>query len=145
MEREAWLNPYQVNINQMKGCPVTYVDANYGLYPVEMGFGPYLMAYTSYFDQFAKSKGCKKPDEEYLCDNYLKKGFAEYMKTYKEQSGYQWLMRGMEPCADYLYESYEESAELFGPYLRREAPFLPQHYLQPHYWRKMLGRLRRKL
>ena len=145
MEREAWLNPYQVNINQMRDCAVTYVDANYGLYPVEMGFGPYLMAYTSYFDQFAASRGYQKPDEEFMSDGYVKKGFAEYMKTYKEQSGYQWLMRGMESCADYLYESYEESAELFGPYLRREAPFLPQHYLSPHYWRKILGRLRRKL
>jgi len=144
IEREAWLNPYQVNINQMKGCHVTYVDANYGLYPVEMGFGPYLMAYTKYFNLFAESRGYQKPDEEYMSESYVKKGFAEYMKTYKEQSGYQWLMKGMEPCADYLYESYEESAALFGPYLRREAPFLTQHYLLPHYWRKMLGRLRRR-
>ncbi len=144
MEREAWLNPYQVNINQMRGCQVTYVDANYGLYPVEMGFGPYVVAYTPYFNQFSESRGYQKPDKHYLNNDYLKKCFATYMKTYREQNGYQWLMKGMEPCSDYLYESYEESVVLFEAYLKREKPFRWEQYLQPHYLRKVLGRLRRK-
>jgi hypothetical protein len=110
-----------------------------------MGFGPYIMAYTSYFDQFAESRGYQKPDDKYLSDGYLKKCFAEYMKTYRDQSGYQWLMKGMEPCADYLYENYEETAALFEAYLKREKPFYWKQYFQPHYWRKALGRLRRRL
>lgn len=145
MEREPWLNPYQVNINQLRGCPTTYVDANYGIYPVEMGFGPYFTAFTPWFERFAESRNYSKPNRRFLGEQYLKKAFADYMKTYKVQSGYQWLMKDMEKDADYLYEAYEESEQLFGSYLRREKPYLWHHYMQPHYWRKMLGRFRRRI
>lgn len=144
VEREAWINTYQISLNRLRHCPITHIDAHYSLYPTEMGFGPYLIAYTKEFQKFTADKGFVPPSPKFVGKKYLIHCFRTYMKAYFGQHGYQWKMAGMTADADYLYESYERGCELFGPYLRREKPFKASHYFQPHYWRKMLGRMRRK-
>lgn len=143
VEREAWLNTYQIGLNRLRPWRITHVDAHYSLYPTEMGFGPYLIAFTKEFQQFATDRGFEPPSPEFVGEDYLRRCFQTYMNAYFEQHGYQWKMSGITNDADYLYESYESGCEVFGPYLRREKPFKTSQYFQPHYWRKMLGRMRR--
>lgn len=143
VEREAWLNTYQISLNRLRPWTITHVDAHYSLYPTEMGFGPYLITYTKEFQQFAAEKGLQQPSKQYADEKYLRRCFRQYMKAYFEQHGYQWKMQGITADADYLYESYESGYAVFGAYLRRERPFKFSQYFQPHYWRKMLGRMRR--
>ena len=143
VEREAWLNSYQISLNRLRPWKITHVDAHYSLYPTEMGFGPYLIAYTKEFQQFAADRGFEQPSPEFVGEKYLRRCFQTYMKAYVEQHGYQWKMSGITADADYLYESYESGYEVFGTYLRREKPFKCSQYFLPHYWRKMLGRMRR--
>ena len=143
VEREAWLNTYQISLNRLRPWKIVHIDAHYSLYPTEMGFGPYLIAYTKEFQRFAADRGLIAPSSEYVGEKFLRRCFRQYMKAYVEQHGYQWKMAGITADADYLYESYESGYEKFGGYLRREKPFKWSHYFQPHYWRKMLGRIRR--
>ena len=68
------------------------------------------------------------------------------MRAYQDMYRYQWFMDDWyAECADYLIEAYEESTVYFHEYLDGSFPFLPEHYLQFHYFKQFLKRVLRKL
>lgn len=54
VERYALNNEIQLDVNRMKYLDVTYIDANMTIYPVGVGFGPFIMVYNEQMDTFQK-------------------------------------------------------------------------------------------
>lgn len=139
LERNVLNNEIQLDINIIRSLHVTYVDANIPVYPVSVGCGPFIMAYNDYFNAFTENRSYEPPDASYTSNQYLKKGFVTYMKAYRKEYRYQWYMAGwMLPYNDYLYEGYCDGLKYFGDYILGKKPFLPVHYLMPHYWKQFV-------
>lgn len=141
VERYALNNEIQLDVNRMKYLDVTYIDANMTIYPVGVGFGPFIMVYNEQMDTFTKDRGYCSPDAKYLSRKYAKKEYATYMKAYRRFYRDQWYMENwMIKYTDSLYEAYSDSQKYFGDFASGRRPFAIRHYFMPHYWKQFLKR-----
>lgn len=142
VERHVLNNDIQLDINRMKYLDVTYIDANLMLYPINPGYGPFVMAYNQQMEKFAKDNGYIPPDRRYAQTRYYQKGLAAYMKEYRKGYWYQWYMEGwMIKYTDYMYEAYSDSQKYFGDYTVGRKPFMLHHYFMPYYWKQFVKRI----
>lgn len=145
VERCILNNDFQMCINQMKALHATYIDANIGIYTVDM-CGPFIMACNSILEQYAADHNMVLPDDQFRTKKYLDRCFVQYMKAYQDMYRYQWFMDDWyAECADYLVEAYEESRTFFHEYLDGSRPFLPEHYFQLHYFKQFIKGIIKKI
>ena len=124
IERNVLNNEIQVDINRMKKFSFIYIDANIGIYPVKIGYGPFIMTYLGRLEQFSKDFNYVSPNRKYLTKRYLKHCFKQYMKEYRRVWGYQWLMEEWQyQYTDYIKEAYNESLQWYGDYINGKKPF----------------------
>ena len=139
VERNVLNNEIQVDVNHIKQLNVTYIDANLAIYPINLGYGPFMMAYNHQFAAFTESRGYQKPDDRYLSKRYIKKGFIRYMQEYQRYYSYQWYMSDwMIGYTDYMHEAYTDSLEYIGDYILGKKPFQLRHYFMPQYWKQFI-------
>ena len=136
---------FQIDINLMKDFDVTYIDANLPIYPISIGYGPYIMYYSGMLRKFAEERGYLPADPSFEDKNRMKKIFSKYMKAYREEYQYQWFLADWEEqFISSIREGYLEGFEYFKEYLTRQKPYKVSHYFELHYWknfvRKMIGR-----
>ncbi len=142
VERYAYNDREQPDVNVMKRLNVVHVDGCLALYPVELSYGPFIFYYNSQFARFTRDYGYQPPDEEYTSAAYRKKVFRQYFLAYTDEHRYQWYMgEWMIPNTDSLYEAYQDSMQYFGDYMRGKRPFLWHHYFELHYFKQFIKRL----
>ncbi len=148
IEREAYNNFFQVCINQIKNLDVTYVDANFCIYPMLEQNGPFVVSCLGKLQDYAKDNDMNMPDEKFLTERYIRKCVRWYMKNYHKLYGFNWFtlypqeqMRSIE----YLYEAYDDSENYLRKYLSGQYPYKFSQYFKLLYFRRALGRTIRKV
>lgn len=148
IERNAVNNRVQIDINIMKNLSVTYIDANFSLYPVELAYGPFLYGYTKCLEQFAKDNNYYLPAKEFFATKYKKKIFNKYLKRYKIEHYTKWYLQPwMYNEIDSIYEAYSESADYFGEFMNAKKFHsfyqLFDSVFMKHYLSNLKNRLRK--
>lgn len=142
IERNVLNNEIQVDINRMKNLSVDYIDANMPIYTVNLGAGPFIMAYNKHLEQYTSSKKFVAPDSKYYSQKYIKKMFKGYMNSYTKAYGFQWYMDDWYiKYTNTFREGYNESFQYFGDFLTGRKPFRLKHYLGFHFWNFKLQKL----
>ena len=142
IERNVINNEIQVDINRMKNLSVDYIDANMPIYTVNLGAGPFIMAYNKHLEQYTSSKKFVAPDSKYYSQKYIKKMFKGYMNSYTKAYGFQWYMDDWYiKYTNTFREGYNESFQYFGDFLTGRKPFRLKHYLGFHFWNFKLQKL----
>ncbi len=136
---------FQIPINLMKEFDATYIDANLPIYPVSIGYGPYIMRYSGWLQKFAEDNGYLAADPSFEDPKRMKKILSKYMKAYEKEYQYQWfLMDWEQQFIASIREGYEEGFEYFKPYLTRKKPFCIRQYFEFHYWKQFAKRILRR-
>lgn len=142
LERNIYNNEIQVDVNHIKDLNVTYIDANIGIYPINLGYGPFIMSYRGMLERFCTDNNMTPPDEKFYTKQYLKKCFKKYIKCYKRAYCYQWFMEDWSvKYTDYLREAYLDGLQYFGGYLSGEEPFKISQYFSLHFIKKTIKKL----
>lgn len=124
IERNILNNEIQIDVNLIKSLSVLYIDANIGIYPIDLGYGPFIMTYFGRLELFSKDYHYTAPDKKYLTKKYLNKCFKKYMKEYQRVYANQWIMKEWEcKYTDYIKEAYDESLQYFGEYIYGLKPY----------------------
>lgn len=142
IERNVINNEIQVDINRMKNLSVEYIDANIPIYSVNVGQGPFIMAYSKPLELYTIEKKMNPPDSKYRCNKCLKKLFKGYMRCYNEMYRFQWIMADW--CVKYtntLREGYDEGFYFFGEYLNGCKPYCLSHYLGIYFWKQKIKKI----
>lgn len=142
IERNVINNEIQVDINRMKNLSVDYIDANTPIYTVNLSYGPFIMAYNKYLEQYTSSRKFVAPDTKYYSQKYKNKLFKRYMTSYKKAYRFQWYMDNW--CIKYtniFREGYNESFQYFGDFLTGRKPFRLIHYFGLNFWNFKLQKL----
>ena len=144
-ERQAVPNEIQANIDIIAGLNSIYIDGQYTIYPVSAGYGPYFLAYNSYFMQFAEDYHLDAPDRNYCDEACLRRSLRQYMKVYKNTYGYGWGMEWwMLMYSDVIFEAYMDSKKILGEYLSMKKPFMLKHFFSINYIKQRLKQFLRK-
>ena len=83
IERQAFINDAQASIDRVRRLNTTYVEAALTIAKIYHGKGPFLIAYTPYFRNYAEYLGELPPNDRYLSMEYLKTLEAEYHSMQK--------------------------------------------------------------
>lgn len=119
MERLVYNDLVFLSVDLARRGPVTHVDACHAIYPVPIGEGPFLFAYTEPFKRFVADRGFAEPSPRFTGRAYLKKRFMEYVRQYRRWNGY-----GMGiPSKDHLFD-YVLFAEAHRDARRELAPWI---------------------
>ena len=141
IERNVINNEIQVDINRMKNLFVDYIDANIPIYPVHVGYGPFITAYNKYLEQYSIESGMNPPDTKYRSKRYLEKLFKGYMHSYINAYKFQWVMEDWYvKYADSLCEGYKDGFRYFGDFLTGRKPFCLERSFCS-YWKHALRKL----
>lgn len=146
VERQTTINEIQVDVDRIRNLQVTYIDGYYGIYPVRAGYGPYIMAYTQYFERFTVDHSYTEPDSYYRSQTYTRKSLDQYMRVYKNAYGYKWGIEGWQmKYADLFYEAYIDSTKDLEVYLNRTRPFCLGQITEAHFWKQLLKKVLSKI
>lgn len=136
IERNVINNEIQVDINRMKHFKTTYIDANFPIYPVNVGFGPFIMGNTEFIEKFAKKLNLIPMDVKSKSDYMLKKMFKQYMICYYSTYGFKWYMEDwMTEYIGCLSEGYKAGTKYFGKYISNFSVF--NIIFSPFYWKNL--------
>lgn len=123
VERQAYVNEIQANLDVIRGYQVTYIDAYYCFYPCDAAGGPYLLYYTKWLAKFCREKGYLPPDDCFLSDSFKVKAITWYIDYYDRRYGKKlFLCKDVLTYAGVFYEAIEESNLSFAsffPYKKR--------------------------
>lgn len=95
IEKQAFLNPYQIFVTKISSCNTIFVDAYRFIFPIETS-GPFIFDYTDFWIKYSNDNGmnhCKT-----MNSHQFKRIYKRYMRFYFS-SNY-----NMPP--DYLYKKY---------------------------------------
>lgn len=130
VERQTIVNRVQTSIDCVKQPKVTYIDADMMIYPVIMGYGPFLMLYNSWFQKFARERNYVAPDTIFTNDAYIKRNLKNYLSAYRKRYYLGYGIEGNQTTfIDLLFEGYHDSMELLGKYLNGQVPFCKEQLL----------------
>jgi hypothetical protein len=142
IERNVLNNEIQVDVNNIKRLNTTYIDANIGIYPVDLGSGPFIISYKGMLEKYTTDNDYMTPEKKYFSDKFYKYCFKKYMKQYNKIYRYKWFMYDwMINYTDYIYEAYKDSLNYFGDYIKGSKPFKFSQYFNWHYIKQMIKRI----
>lgn len=131
LEKIVLNNDYQIGVNVARDLDVTYIDANFALFAVEIGYGPFMIAYRGKLEEYTRDYNLKPPSKKYLSEKYMLSLFRQYMKQYKKNYHVRWILDDwMFPHIDYLREAYLESEAYFHDYIFGLRPYTFIQHLQ---------------
>ena len=137
IERNVLNNEIQVDINRIRHFETTYIDANIPIYPINVGIGPFIMAYNKFMDNFTKSRRYVPVSKQEQSEKILKKMFKQYMVCYHNIYGFNLYMEDwMVKHSDILNEGYKAGTEYFGKYLSKYSIF--NIISSPRYWENII-------
>lgn len=145
LEKTVLNNDYQVGVNVARDLDVTYIDANLALYSVEIGYGPFMIAYRGKLEEYTKDHNLVPPSEHYTSAEYMLSIFRQYMKQYKKNYHARWIMYDwMVPHIDYLREAYLEGEAYFYDYICGLRPYTFIQHFQLRFIKQAVKRMLKK-
>ena len=145
LEKTVLNNDYQIGVNAARDLDVTYIDANFAFYSVEIGYGPFIIAYRGKLEEYTKDQNLVPPSEKYTTDKYMLSLFRQYMKQYKKNYHVRWVLDDwMFPYIDYLREAYLESEAFFYDYICGLRPYTFIQHFQLRFIKQAVKRLLNK-
>ena len=140
-ERNIYNNEIQVDVNRIKKLNTIYIDSNIAIYPVNLGYGPFILSYKGMLERFANDNNMKAPDEKYYTQKCLKHNFKKYMQAYFREYHYQWFMEDWSvKYTDYIREAYLDSLNYYGDYLSGKTPYKFTQIFSLHYIKQYVKR-----
>ena len=125
VERYANNNRFQPGIDKMMDLDISYIDANYTIYSVCAGLGPFLYDYTPQLYAFAEDNGYEVPRR-----GILKHQLRKYVKRYRRFYRYQWYMsEWLVGCTPLMRESYNDAMLEYGVWLRGDKMLFASDYI----------------
>ena len=146
IEKTAVTVDFVCDINRAKDFDTIYIDANLCIYPVSIGYGPFIMCYSGKLQKFAESYGYLPADGKYENKKRMKKILRGYFKAYSKAYMKKWYMERWEAKQFSLtiWEAVNEGYLYFEPYLSGREPLFIREYLSPHYLRRAIILLLKK-
>ena len=145
LERAVLNNDYQIGINIAKKLITTYIDANLAIYSVEIGYGPFIIAFRGQLEKFTKDNNWVFPSSKYTSKRYLDKLYKRYMKQYKRNYSSRWILEDwMIPHIDYLREAYLDSEVVFHDYIYGIRPYRFIQFFEIRYIKSFIKRIIRR-
>lgn len=142
VERNIYNNEIQVDVNNIKSLNATYIDANIAIYPINLGYGPFIMSYKGLLEKYAEDNKLNPPDSKHYSQKCLKKHFQSYMREYRKAYHYQWFMEEWSlRYIDYIREAYLDSLNYYGDYLSGNKPYKFSQNFSIHFIKKNIKRL----
>lgn len=143
IEKTAVTVDFVCDINRAKDFDTIYIDANLCIYPVNIGYGPFIMRYSGMLQKFAESFGYLPADAGYESKKRMKKILQGYFKAYSTAYQKKWYMERWEAkqFALAIWEAVNEGYSYFEPYLSGREPFLVRDYINPHNWKSAIKQL----
>lgn len=146
LERAVLNNDYQIGINIAKKLITTYIDANLAIYSVEIGYGPFIIAFRGQLEKFTKDNNWVFPSSKYTSKRYLDKLYKRYMKQYKRNYSSRWILEDwMIPHIDYLREAYLDSEAFFHDFIYGIRPYRFIQFFQIRYIKNFIKRIIRRV
>ena len=146
LERNTWNNEIQADVNNIKNLNVVYIDANIPIYSINVGYGPFIMAFNDLLEKYAEDRQMVPPTKKYLTERYKRSVLRKYLKEYFSTYHYEWVMEDWEWSGiGYLREGYRAGVAWFSDYLTGERPLFPAHFFMPHYIKRLARRVCKKL
>ena len=139
IEKTPRWNEFQAKVNVVRDLNVTYIDANYSLYPVIVGSGPFIYAFNNRLRSFTKKNNYHFPDKKYISKQYKRKCVGNYIKVYRRYYFYQWYVEDwFSMFSDLWVEAYKETDEEVGGLLNGTEPVFVRDIFTFDFWRKRL-------
>ena len=130
------------DITRFKNFDTTYIDANICVYPVNIGFGPFIMRYSGMLQKFAEAHGYLPADPIFESSKRMKKILCMYFKAYSNAYQKKWYMEEWE-AKDFalaIREAVNDGFSYYEPYLSGRRPFLFRDYLSLRLLKRLLRR-----
>ncbi len=142
IEKTAVTVDFVRDINRIKGFDTTYIDANLCVYPVNIGYGPFIMRYSGMLQKYADENGYLPPEGNYESKKRMKKILQMYFKEYEKVYHKKWYMEEWE-AKDFaltIREAVNDGYAYFEPFLSGRKPFLVRDYFSLNFFRSLLRR-----
>lgn len=131
LEKQAFLNPYQIFISKFKNSNTVFIDAFRFIFPIETA-GPFIFDYTKFLAKYVK-------DNSWTPEKRMSK--AKFRKIYKKYMQHYFALN-VEMPPDYLYRQYNLNA-------MREAyaDMIENYYqvLKPSVYQRIKVRIKKEL
>ena len=140
LEKTAVTVDFVRDITRLKGFKTTLIDANICVYPVNIGFGPFIMCYSGMLQKFAEAKGYLPADPGFENKKRMKKILCMYFKAYKDAYQKKWYMEEWE-AKDFaltIREAVNDGYTYFEPYLSGKKPFLITDYFNLRFIKRLI-------
>lgn len=142
IEKTAVTVDFVRDINRIKGFDTTYIDANLCVYPVNIGYGPFIMRYSGMLKKYADENGYLPPEGNYESKKRMKKILQMYFKEYEKVYHKKWYMEEWE-AKDFaltIREAVNDGYAYFEPYLSGRKPLFARDYFSLHFIRSVFRR-----
>ena len=145
LEKTAVTVDFVCDLNRIKDFETTYVDANLCVYPVNIGYGPFIMRYSGMLQKFAEENGFLPADPEFESKKRMKKILQNYLKTYQNVYRKKWYMEDWEAkqFALTIWEAVNEGYDYYEPYLSGREPLSLREYLNSRFVKRVTNKLRK--
>ena len=142
IEKTAVTVDFVRDINRIKGFDTTYIDANLCVYPVNIGYGPFIMRYNGMLQKYAEKNRYLPPKGNYESKNRMKKILQMYFKEYEKVYHKKWYMEEWE-AKDFaltIREAVNDGFTCYEPYLSGRKPLFARDYFSLHFIRSLFRR-----
>lgn len=145
LEKTAVTVDFVCDINRIKGFDTTYIDANICVYPVSIGYGPYIMCYSGMLQKFAETNGYMPADPRYESPKRMKQILRRYLTEYQNAYQKKWYMEEWEAkqFALTIWEAVNEGYAYFEPYLSGRESLSVWNFLNAHLLKRVANKLRK--
>ena len=145
LEKTAVTVDFVCDISRIKDFDTTYIDANLCVYPVSIGYGPYIMCYSGMLQKFSEKNGYLSADPEYESKKRMKRILKSYMKAYADAYQKKWYMERWEAKQFALttWEAVNEGYDYYEPYLSGREPLFLHDCLNSHFLKRVMNKLRK--
>lgn len=130
------------DITRFKYFNTTYIDANICVYPVNIGFGPFIMCYSGMLQKFAEAHGYFQADPEFESKKRMKKILRMYLKTYSNTYQKKWYLERWE-AKDFalaIWEAVNDGYSYYEPYLSGRQPIFGKDCLSLRFLKRFIRR-----
>lgn len=144
LEKTAVTVDFVCDLNRIKDFDTTYIDANLCVYPVNIGYGPFIMRYSGMLQKFAETNGYLPADPEFESKQRMKKILQNYLQTYQDVYQKKWYMERWEAkqFALTIWEAVNDGYSYYEPYLSGRKPLFACDYLKPRLLNRVVNKLK---
>ena len=145
LEKTAVTVDFVCDLSRIKDFDTTYIDANLCVYPVNIGYGPFIMRYSGMLQKFAETYEYLPADPEFESKERMKKILQRYMETYRNAYQKKWYMERWEAkqFALTIWEAVNEGYAYYEPYLSGREPLSFRDRLDSGLLKRVKNKLRK--